>query len=340
MKDYIESSIECARKILALIWDCSDSDQLLSKGCYRIADQNDLLLALGEKINDTKQIPQPYRTMYLQKQDLKYKTYQIFEKFLQQCQFSGYSVFTIKSFLPYPYIDNNIDFVVVHPVSHLAYEEILESMGYVRHRSLADIREPNKRMYVHYNERSNYPKLHLHKALSWNGVNYFKINQVWERHKQIKVNGLSIPIPSPEDEILIMAAHAIFENKYITLGELIHLFYLGKTSINWDYIKKTATNNSWHNALNLFLSTISRMGENIGYEVDINYMDIGFPKIAKLSFPYVLPLNRTLPATLSKLVTDIRHFRMDEVPRELFSYLIVDIIWMYWKANKKSKAGV
>ena len=303
----------------------------------RFADKNDLLLAVGTKNGPWHQIPEPYGTRYSQKLKLYKHSYEMFGKFIERCVKYGYSVFTIKSFLPFPYADSNIDFVVVQPQNQDVYITVLNDLGYKRFRSLADIREPNKQMYTYRIEDSNYPKLHLHKSLSWNGITYLNKIQVWDRHRYIRINGLSIPIPSAEDELLIMAAHAVFENKYISLGELLHLINLLESSLDWDYILRVAEENSWITGLRLFLSITSRMGEELGYTIGINQDLVDKLKVGRLDFPFMLPFKDTLQATFSKLALDFRFNNIGEIPRELFTYLMVDLIWMYYKAVKKIK---
>ncbi|MGD2072944.1 MAG: nucleotidyltransferase family protein [Candidatus Thorarchaeota archaeon] len=307
---------------------------------FEFALKNNLLLAFGEKINNKKDIPQPFRNIYNNKMDFKNRALNIIQRLLMNCQEHDLMIMTIKSIFPYPYIDTNIDFVVVRPVDIQKIIKILDKMDYKRQYSLADIREPNKKMYYHRKKLNLFPQLHLHEEISWNGVNYLENKNVWDRHKLFEIKHYSIPVPSPEDEILIMAAHTMFENKYITMGDLFYFYTLSFESVDWDYIFRSAQLKSWEKALDIFLFTAYKLLFLLGYPIELDMKIKHTFYISDERFPYVLPLSQTLNATYDKFVADFDDFRVGVSLRQLFSYFIVDPFWMYYKAYQQTKKEI
>jgi hypothetical protein len=51
--------------------------------------------------------------------------------------------------------------------------------------------------------------------------------------------------------------------------------------------------------------------------------------------PYMFPIRQNWPVTSEKLATDWRRGEWRKLPRQLFSYLLVDHFWMYRKAYRK-----
>jgi len=257
---------------------------------------------------------------------------------LEQCQVHQLPILTIKSFLPFPYADSNIDIVAIDSEAIEQYRKLIKRLGFLQYPNLADIREPYKEMYYHSKHGKTdktYPKLHLHRSISWNGVVYIDPYQVWSRRRIWQVGNVDIPIPSPEDELLIMAAHAIFENKYITLSELIYLSLLTESKLNWDYIVETAHHRFWFDALRVFLSIACSLGNSLRINMQVEIAVPEHENYSSISLPMLIPLTETLGPALLKLRQDVQHGHLHELPRQLFTYFFVDCLWMYYKAQRK-----
>jgi hypothetical protein len=304
-----------------------------------LAKANNLLLAAGDALHSSLEIPPPFQERLQQSKALEANTVPLLAPFLAHATQKGMAVLTIKSFLPFPYADSNIDLVAVEPTGMEIGRALLADLGFVRHRNLADLREPKKEMYYHRQHgRHNrtFPKLHLHGSISWNGVIYLEPRQVWERHQTTLVDGLTIPIPSPEDELLIMAAHAMFENKYITLHELIYLRWLTSQALDWDYITDTAQARFWLDALLFFLASAANLAQTVDLPITVNIKLPPTQLALPVSLPYMLPLRHTTSMALRKLWLDVTHGRLRELPRQLITYSVVDCLWMYRKARRKT----
>lgn len=305
-----------------------------------LAANNSLLLAAYAVLDTHEALPKDHRKPYQQIQRLQVNSYKLFQEFQDLCSSEGLLLFTIKSFLPFPYVDSNVDIVAVNVNEIERYRRLIQKLGFQRLHNLADCREPLKEMYYHSDRKSDYafPKLHLHRAISWNGVVYLDLPQVWHRHVYHLTSNGKILVPSPEDEILIMAAHAMFENKYITLCDLVYLQQLATQKTDWDYVFGAAQDKSWYKALNIFLVT----AYNLGQALDL---DIRVENIAKqasdmqsqlTTFPWVLPLSKTLGAGMAKLSQDLRRGQIKKLSRKILTYFLVDPLWMYRKARRKA----
>jgi len=80
---------------------------------------------------------------------------------------------------------------------------------------LTEKNEPFKTMLIKY-EKQFMLILHLHRRIAWLGIKTLNQKKVIERSK--KMNSL-VSIPSKEDQVLIHAAHILFENRKITQTE-------------------------------------------------------------------------------------------------------------------------
>ncbi|MEM3737522.1 MAG: nucleotidyltransferase family protein, partial [Candidatus Bathyarchaeia archaeon] len=62
-------------------------------------------------------------------------------------------------------------------------------------------------------------KIHLHREIEWNGFIFHDRLQIWKNRMEEKVDGVSAYVPSPADQIIVLLAHALFENCEITLND-------------------------------------------------------------------------------------------------------------------------
>ena len=90
---------------------------------------------------------------------------------------------------------------------------ILQKNNYQKY--LTEKNEPFKTMLIKY-EKQFMLILHLHRRIAWLGIKTLNQEKVTKRSK--KMNSL-VSIPSKEDQVLIHAAHILFENRKITSTE-------------------------------------------------------------------------------------------------------------------------
>lgn len=245
-------------------------------------------------------------------------------------QDNKFSFFYLKSFRYYPFVDHNLDLVILDKEE--AFIEQLLQKGFKPYPNLADIREPWKKFYQH---PSTSVLLHLHRQVSWNGIIALDKTEVFARCRKTTVQDVEISIPCPEDHFLIMAAHCLFENYYLNLGEILQLNHLLNTGLDFKKIYSYLHQYHWRNGLNLFNNHLASL---------LKYLDLSPHQLPVsrfyrldplLNFPYYLNYIHLLPFYFLKIIQDLLT-RPLNIPRQLFTYLFVGPIWQYsWKRFKK-----
>ncbi|MFW6047004.1 MAG: nucleotidyltransferase family protein [Candidatus Woesearchaeota archaeon] len=345
MKNYMMNSLEISKYILESVTahkpiglpSYISQDKFLN-----IADKNNLLLAVIDKFQKKSAFSSEFYSKYHYYKNFYMNSSSLIEEMIQNCNKNKLPLLTIKSFLPFPFADSNIDLVAIERRNILKYQSIIKQMNFKRKRNLADLREPDKKMYYKNSQNRLLPKLHLHKQISWNGVTYLNLDTIWARSQWRKDlnHGFEIPVPSPEDELLIIAAHSLFENKYITLCDLAHLICIFKNDLDWDYTLKAAEEYHWSQGFLEFTATAMELLKDMGFNLNVE---------AKLStpirlkpddhFPILLPFSKTIKITANKLFRDFASRNIERLPRELLSYIVVEPFWMYYKGIKKKRSA-
>ncbi len=264
----------------------------------------------------------------------------------------GIRLLPIKTFLQYPYVDDDLDIVVVDNERLDECRKILLKNGYRYLKSRSSLREPKKRFYFPKGESNAGLRIHIHFAVSWNGVDYLDIKKVYERRRPWRVGGYEIPIPSLEDEILIMAAHAVHENRYILLGEMLQFRELTSGSeVDWDYIVSSARKYHWLAGLFLFLVLSNRIMQKFHHEKPVpdevlarlskendilrfmnNSLNLRDVFVRPVRFPVTTPFFLTSLSFFDKLFHDLKERKKSarELGREFIAYTLVD--WaVYWR---------
>lgn len=245
---------------------------------------------------------------------------------------------TIKTFLRFPYADHDLDVVAVHGADLEEYEKLMVYCGWVYKPSRSELREPNKRFYYPSDQLihrigTKTLKIHLHRALSWNGVTYLDADAVWQRHESITVRGRSIPIPSSEDEVLIMAAHAVHENRYVLLGEILQFVRLATLKeLDWTYIRQVAKHFHWERALTIFLAIVKGFLQDVSdawgaldeQAQGMMITDGSHSLICTRRLPIFLPYWQVTSAYMNKLRCDVGSKRVRVWLRELMAYTLID----------------
>lgn len=256
----------------------------------------------------------------------------------------------IKSFLEFPYVDHDLDVVAVDWERWKAYRPVLERGGYCRFWSTAAVREPGKWFYRPRHTKSLpgiQTHVHFHNAISWNGVPYLDAKKVYERVRSIRVLGQSVPAPSIEDELLTLAAHAVFENHCVAAWEAAQITRLiaryGEP--DWEYVIETAVHHHWVAGLWLYLAVMQGLLNHVDASTCIpeSVLTRIVPRIDD-DLPEIR-CRRQLPIRLSKSVVwwvYKQKLRQDFGKRpllgfawQLATYSVFDWIVPYLKKGKK-----
>jgi hypothetical protein len=246
----------------------------------------------------------------------------------------GLRFFFMKTFRTYPYTDHDMDLVIADIIKKPEYIKALEGAGYEVQHDRSSLREPGKKFYRDLRDASA-PKVHLHDRVTWNGVTFLDAASVWKRLRKIDVKGGKIESPSIEDEILILAAHAIFENSYLTLGELRHLKKTLRSAKGLDthYMASASQAYNWNAALKYCLACAELCHERVfsGRLFDENTaaaLDLPalpFRVDARL-MPFFMPPGFLLKVYADKFFRDIFKLRLRELPRQALNYVLV--MWL------------
>ncbi|MFQ5632738.1 MAG: nucleotidyltransferase family protein, partial [bacterium] len=255
-------------------------------------------------------------------------------------------VLFIKSFRPFPYADGDVDVVAVDESQTANYRKILDENGFRYFWNLSNIREPDKYFY----SNGQKPNVHLHKKISWNGIAYLDSRQVWERRSVEKRDKLEFYVPSKEDEVLIMAAHLVFENKYISLDDLLYLRHLASQPLQWEYVFSAARRYHWEKGLVFFLQSVLELGRI--FSIDLANISTGmknsshkfhsstqFQLESTIILPYFYEILKWLGIETSKFFADILKMRIGHFARQIFTYYLVDIAWLY-RRNRRLKRRI
>ncbi|MGB2661577.1 MAG: nucleotidyltransferase family protein [Candidatus Omnitrophota bacterium] len=293
---------------------------------------------------DEKEKNEPHAASMLSDQDALFeRAIDYYSEISEAFKEKGLRFFAMKSFRSYSYADEDLDMVLVDPERREECIETLEELGFEFLWNRSILREPYKRFYVRKSGEGApfLPKIHVHFAVSWNGMVFLDASEIWERMKTLEIRGREVMVPSPEDEILIMAAHAIGENGYVTIGELLHLKTILRISdkIDIGYVVKSAKKHNWLKGLVSFLLLADSYYKNLTGENlltgDLGGLTEGLSgagyDMKGEAPPYFFPAKALSPVYTDKIAKDVCSGRLLQLPRELFTFGLV--IWLF--RNKK-----
>ncbi|MEM3666745.1 MAG: nucleotidyltransferase family protein [Candidatus Bathyarchaeia archaeon] len=122
----------------------------------------------------------------------------------------------MKTIAPFDYGATDID-ILVRKEDFEKAQEILSSTF-----------ETSKSSRVHkaFTYQGTLMPVDLHYEISWLGAKVVDEEKIWSRKRNLAFDGLTISVPSIEDEILILALHSAFQHHYTTLGECFFILSL------------------------------------------------------------------------------------------------------------------
>lgn len=193
--------------------------------------------------------------------------------------------------------DDDMDIVIIDKQIHKDAMNLLITNGWSVKNNRSKIRERDKDFFFH---PSFSYVTHLHQAFSWNTVPYLDSRKLWQRKREI--DGLILP--SVEDELLIIAAHSLFENQYIKNEELIYGRKLLERGFNLRYMKSHAADFHWGNGLDLIIDKLKKNTSS-------------------------LSINELVRIKINKLKQDFMSVPISQYMVEILNYFCIDWIWNY-----------
>jgi len=190
--------------------------------------------AVAELVRESVLFEDSYDYMRSQKRELL----DVVAKFNEK---SVDSVF-IKSLNDLPLDSDNFDILVRKEDLPVLFK-VLKDCGFVE---VTWVREPYKWLFRRVEGAKGYTAIHLHTAVAWGGIEFVDVKDLWKKHRKKEVEGVTLGLPSPEHHLLTTVAHAFFENRQFSLGDLAYLIEDMKDgSVDWEYVANWTVRNRW-----------------------------------------------------------------------------------------------
>ncbi len=233
--------------------------------------------------------------------------------------------FAMKSFLNFPFVDDDIDFVVAGG-GYKNYTRELKSRGFYHKLDYADIREPLKRRLRH----KDYTVMpHLHSEVSWNGVITCDKEEVLQNAVMKEIDGAGFRIPSATDELLVATGHFLFENYHFKMGDLLYIKYLLEGNIDYCRIRRISEEFGYSKGADLFFEYLKGISDCYNLNLNVRkgcrraVINAGRP------FPYYIPYIELIPVYAENFFNGmIKHHNLNPA-RRLFTYTLVGYLWKY-----------
>ena len=179
-----------------------------------------------------------FRDSYEHMQSVKRELLDVVAKFNER---SIDSVF-IKSLNALPLDSDNFD-ILIRQKDLSASIKVLRNCGFME---VTWVREPYKWLFRKAEGDRNYMAIHLHTAVAWGGIKFVDVEDLWKKHRKKEIDGVTLGLPSPEHHLLTTVAHAFFENRQFSLGDLAYIIEdIQDNNIDWNYIANWTIYNRW-----------------------------------------------------------------------------------------------
>jgi glycosyltransferase involved in cell wall biosynthesis/thymidylate kinase len=158
----------------------------------------------------------------------------------------------------FPYLSDNLD-VLVKPENEEKARKILRELGYIE---LRNIEEPQKFLFRKFSGGRSVSAIHLHMQVGWL-VGFMDEAALWKRMR-VSPDDEKVNIPSPEDTILITAAHSFYENKRFRLADVARMRECWRQGgMDWGYMEGVARGRGWRDGLYFCLLTVAWLEKNL-----------------------------------------------------------------------------
>lgn len=98
----------------------------------------------------------------------------------------------------------------------------------------------------------------LYTKLAWQGITCLSAKEILKRRSNMTLGRLKYYKPSPEDDLLIIVAHAVLHPVNLTLSSLIRIGkIINESDLNWHYILTQAHKWNWLPCLYTYLLTMN-----------------------------------------------------------------------------------
>ena len=141
----------------------------------------------------------------------------------------------------FPYRSDNWD-LLIRPQDTPRVRCLLEGLDYVE---LRNVEEEQKYIFRRFAAGRSIGVVHLHERVGW-GTGFMDEGLLWSRARPAPEDE-SLLIPAPGDALLITLAHAFYEDKRISLGDLQRILWcLRREVVDWPRVKEVAVQRGWY----------------------------------------------------------------------------------------------
>jgi len=267
-------------------------------------ESNKLSMLLKEKGIETK-------TAKKEEEKLKYLMDEICEL---KNDFDDNGVdFVIIKFPELPRSHRDMDILIVNDIE--GAEEVLKQRGYI----FENVDDPYRKSCAK-TVNGEPLSVDLHLDVSWWGIVYLEKEEIWRNKATRKINGVDIPVPSPEYEILITAANTVFGEIRINLFDVLYISYIVKNNnIDMGLIEATAKKNNWLKQYNYFIYLVNEVYKSL-------YDEKLFKALKSSSFiktnhlPFRFPIYKIVSLKAQKIFSDLTHRGAREAIQDSWGY--------------------
>ncbi|MBC7260940.1 MAG: nucleotidyltransferase family protein, partial [Chloroflexi bacterium] len=147
----------------------------------------------------------------------------------------------------FPYKSDNLD-LLYKPEHEEEVRATLVRMGYVE---LKNVEEPYKYLFRKFHAGRSVSAIHVHTHVGWM-VSFLDEEALWQRCRNAQDDPL-VTVPAPEDALLITLAHCFYEDKRISLLDVLKVAHCLRQGVDWTEVYRVATWRGWRDGLDVAL---------------------------------------------------------------------------------------
>ncbi len=147
----------------------------------------------------------------------------------------------------FPYRSDNID-LLYKPQDVEKVRTTLIRIGYVE---LKNVEEPHKYLFRKFHAGCSVSAIHVHAHVGWM-VSFLDEEALWQRCCRAQDDPL-VAVPAPEDALLITLAHCFYEDKRVSLLDVLKFAHCVRQGLDWTEVYRVATWRGWRDGLNVAL---------------------------------------------------------------------------------------
>jgi len=151
----------------------------------------------------------------------------------------------------FPFKSDNLD-VLYRPGDVDRVRSTLLQLGYVE---LTNMEEPHKYLFRKFHAGRSVSAIHLHEHVGWM-TSFLDEERLWQRCRPA-ADDPWITIPAPEDALLTTLAHWFYEDKRLTLQDVLKCAHCLRQGVDWDEVYRIASWRGWRDGLNVALLLVS-----------------------------------------------------------------------------------